>query len=415
MRCECGREHVDYIKIHTGAGILGKLTETISGYGDIVVVSDINTKRFADMAAEFIPSFREFIFQSDELIPDEAAVEELTEAVKSADLIVAVGSGTINDLCRHVSFGLHIPYVIVATAASMDGYASSVSPLMVGGLKTTVPGQIPLAIISDLALLETAPKRMTAAGFGDLLGKFTCLLDWKMGSLFFGEYYCGYIASVTEESVRAACRDMDVLNIQRSLIQSGVAMSYAGNSRPASGAEHHISHFLEMKFLSEGRKAELHGIKVGMATLAVIKLYEYLLAETPDWRKISSGLDEFDLETYCADIIRVFGTAGLEIIKEAEWYDKANRLERLALYEKNWGSCTALCREFLPEYSRAEGLLKKAGCPVSPVELGIGREMFQDAPVYAKEIRSRFTLLRLLDDLGLLETYAERLVGYYYK
>ena len=168
----------------------------------------------------------------------------------------------------------------------MDGFASSVAALNVDSMKTTFDARPPVAVIGDTGILSTAPYPMIAAGLGDLLGKFTCLCDWKLARIITGEHYCERIVELVERCVqsvladapRAKDRDPAVLgDIMEGLVLTGVAMSLYGNSRPASGCEHHISHYWEMIFEQQGRRPVPHGAQVGVGTVLILKLTEALL------------------------------------------------------------------------------------------------------------------------------------------
>ncbi len=166
----------------------------------------------------------------------------------NADLIVGVGSGTINDLCKFISFKLGLDYIIYATAPSMDGFVSIGSALMLNHVKTTVDCHGPIAVIGDPEILAAAPMRLISAGLCDTLGKYTCLLDWKLSHLICGEYYCAEVVGMVEEALRAVSNQIDripdrdpaaIKAVMEALVLTGIAMSYVGNSRPASGCEHH--------------------------------------------------------------------------------------------------------------------------------------------------------------------------------
>lgn len=401
--CSCKKEHLDTVKfIEVGKNALDNLPGIVEkgGFHRILLVSDLNTvplavPKIAEMLFYYAP--RIFTFQTAQLTPDEAAVDALMAQAEQMDLIIAVGSGTINDLSRYVSFTLGIPYIIVCSAPSMDGYASGVSALIVDGFKKTVETAVPYAIIGDLSILKTAPLPMIQAGFGDLAGKYSCLMDWKMSALFHGEYYCDMVAAMTLESVEKASASLDAIakqedsgieNLYNSLILSGVAMSYVGNSRPASGAEHHISHYWEMAFLAEKREPVLHGIKVGIATLAILKLYAYLQEEIIDW----ATLKQKQLLRYADENLRI----------------------RLNAYEKNWEVFLEKVKNELPSYEQVRFMLETLQHPIHPKEIDISRQLFKDGILHAKEIRPRFTLLQLLHDVDLLEQFAQRATQYYY-
>ena len=194
---------------------------------------------------------------------------------------VAVGSGTINDIVKYASFKAGVPYISVPTAPSMDGYTSSVAALLLGGFKKTLPAAPPLAVFADLSVLARAPSDMIAAGYGDLLGKLTAGSDWVLSRLVNGEYYCEFAANIArsialeclEKSAEIKARTKAAIkSLTEGLVWSGIAMSMVGNSRPASGADHHILHYWEMKPLREGRPQPFHGVKVGVATVLSLLL-----------------------------------------------------------------------------------------------------------------------------------------------
>ena len=211
---------------------------------------------------------------------DEATVGEiLINMPDDCDVVVAVGTGAINDMTRYFSFRMHRPFFTVATAAPMDGFASSLAVLNINNLKTSIEAQTPTAIIGDTEILKGAPYRMIAAGLGDLLGKSTCLCDWKLAKVINGEHYCDSIVELVEKCVddvlqvadKAKDRDPKVLgDIMEGLVLTGVAMSLYGNSRPASGCEHHMSHYWEMMFVQAGKRPVPHGTQVGVGSVLIL-------------------------------------------------------------------------------------------------------------------------------------------------
>ena len=196
--------------------------------------------------------------------------------------------------------------MIFATAPSMDGFVSVGAALIHNHVKTTYQAHVPVAVLGDPEILAKAPMEMIVAGLGDILGKYTCLVDWKMAHLIEDEYYCEVIDKMVKESIEIVVEESDgikqrdqeaVKHLMEALVLTGVAMSFVGNSRPASGSEHHLSHYWEMQFQMEGKKPILHGIKVGVGMLAVIKMYEMLEKEAPDFaaaKKRRPGLWELE-------------------------------------------------------------------------------------------------------------------------
>lgn len=195
----------------------------------------------------------------------------------------AVGSGTIHDIVRFVSFKMDIPIIAVPTAASVDGFTSKGAPLIFRGFKNTIQTASPLAVFADINIIKKAPQELTAAGFGDIIGKYTPLLDWKISNLIANEPYNELAAHLTKNSLVAcvnhveeiaAHSELGIKILMQSLIESGLVMLALDFSRPASGSEHHLSHYWEMELLKNDQKQLLHGAKVGVAATIIIDLYE---------------------------------------------------------------------------------------------------------------------------------------------
>ena len=210
MDCTCGKEHKTNLKIvdidKDAVSRLPKHIEAL-GYKKPFLVADVNTWAAAGaLAAEKLDvagiSYKKYIFNEKELIPDERTLGSLMMAFsRDCDVIVAVGSGTLNDLCKFSSFQLGLDYMVFATAPSMDGFVSIGAALITNYVKTTYQAHVPLAVIGDTDILAAAPMEMITAGLGDILGKYTCLLDWKMAHIITGEYYCSHIADMVKEAV----------------------------------------------------------------------------------------------------------------------------------------------------------------------------------------------------------------------
>lgn len=372
FNCSCGKKHGISIKnIVIGSRLEGEAARLAAYYGQsrIFFFADGNTYKAFGIRVE--KRLRDegfnldaFVFKtSGTLIPNEQALGRLlVEIDPSTRLIIAVGSGTINDLARMLSAKLHIPYFIVCTAPSMDGYASTVSPLIIEGFKKTYPAVYPESIVADISIMKDAPMQMITAGFGDIIGKLTCLTDWILARELNGEYYCETVVSLVRSAVEKcidnisgiASRDEAAIrNITEALILSGIAIGMVGNSRPASGAEHHLSHYWEMDAIAHNREHPLHGNSVGVGAVIIASIYELMGDRIP-----------------------------------------------------------AACRPPKPEY--IAGLLEKAGAPASPKQLGISRELFRDSVIHAKEVRPRYTVLQLASQYGLLEKFADELTHRFY-
>ena len=347
---------------------------------------------------------------------DEATVGEiLINMPDDCDLVVAVGTGAINDMTRYFSFRMHRPFFTVATAAPMDGFASSLAVLNINNLKTSIEAQTPTAIIGDTEILKGAPYRMIAAGLGDLLGKSTCLCDWKLAKVINGEHYCENIVELVEKCVddvlkvadKAKDRDPKVLgDIMEGLVLTGVAMSLYGNSRPASGCEHHMSHYWEMMFEQAGKRPVPHGTQVGVGTVLILKLVEALRRTNIDFEAARAAARAYDQAAWEENIRKAYGPAAQGVIDmeaKAKKNETNARLERIDSMEKNWAEITALL-EALPASETVAELLKSLGASYLPEQIEVDGEMLRNTFLYCKEVRARYTILQMVWDLGLLDT-----------
>lgn len=432
--CSCGKTHsIDIDQIIIESGALKRVSELVKPYRakNIFLIADNNTFKIAGETVEKQLCENNYrvvshVFeQAGQLVPNEKSLADLILSIPAkTDLIIAVGSGTINDLSRYMAYKLNIPYVMVATAPSMDGFVSTVSPLIVNDLKVTYNAAGPRAVIGDLDILCNAPEAMIYAGLGDVLGKYTSLCDWQLSKIINDEYYCPEIVDLMKNAIKKCTSDINGLkerkpsaikSLMEGLVLSGIAMSFAENSRPASGAEHHLAHFWEMTFLFAGKEAVLHGTKVGITTVAILKLYEMVKGLTPDREKALAFVSSFDNATFEETLKKVYHTAAADILKTNAKEDRTSPVlhkKRLEAILNHWDEIKETIETLLPDASFAEDILKGLGAPYRPVQVGIDRETVHNSLLYAKELRTRYTVLQMLWDLGELSDLAERVTDY---
>lgn len=399
--CSCGKTHTLSLRqllLHEGALTeLPALLAALGEYRSRVMVCDGNTYRAAGKQIEEAGAVQgTACLPAENLHADEHGVAAAERMIPSdCDLLLAAGSGTVHDITRFLAHQRGIPFVSVPTAASVDGYVSAVAAMTWNGVKRTFPAVAPIAMVADSRIIASAPKRLTASGVGDLLGKYTALLDWRIGHCLTGEPYCPEIARLEEEALRETAESIDgisggspgaVEKLMYGLVLSGLAMQMAGSSRPASGAEHHISHLIEMQVLN-GFKDALHGEKVGVAVAMVCDRYHRLAecsAEELGYDARNGVCDE--------ELERIFGALTPEMRRENsnEPLD-AVTAERLAA---KWAE---ICRMIngLPQGEELRRMLRHCGGSSTLEDIGLSETLTPALLRYSPLVRSRLTLMRL--------------------
>ena len=371
--CSCGRRHsVDISKLVIGRNILDEVTKGLNQFrdGKLLVLSDKNTYgAFGEIVIRRLldDGFRlkSFVFDSGDhmLLPDERSIgRALLEVEPDTAFVLVIGSGVLSDIARIVSSRAGKRFAIVATAPSMDGYTSVGSALIVGKSKITYYSDYPFAIFADTSVLQNAPMIMIRAGYGDVIGKLTAFADWNLTRIVNNEYYCDTIAKLARRGVDKCLESADGLAerdersircLMDALILTGLSIGLAGVSRPASGTEHQLAHYWDIKAIEEGKEHPLHGNSVGVGTVVTAMLYEL----------------------------------ATEILPEGVVYPKA-------------------------DYVRI--LLEKVGAFTNPRDLGISRESFVDSMLNAMNMKEKDTVLRYCAQKGRLEEFTEIIAGKLY-
>lgn len=428
--CDCGKHHSVRLKrVVIDQGALFKVSSVLRelGVSRPMVVADQNTYRVAGRQVhELLRSAglecALYVFPQAHVEPDEFSVGQvIMNFAPGTDCMVAVGSGTINDVCKMVSRATGTKQVVVATAPSMDGYASNSSSMISAGVKTTIYSVCPDAIVADIDVLRQAPLKMLQAGLGDMLAKYISVCEWRMSHIITGEYYCEEVAGMMRRCVKRIVEaaphltqrsPQAVMQVIEGLIISGVAMSFAEVSRPASGLEHYFSHIWEMHSLMGRCPGELHGIQVGVGTVLTLKLFSWLRQETPDRERALKYAAAFDMAAWEREMRDSFGPtaeAVIEIERRVGKHDPVKHAQRLERIIANWDELTRVMDEELPDLNSIVNLMKALQEPTLPRTLGLSDGEVISALKCSQEIRDKYILSRLLWDLGLLDEYAERL------
>ncbi|MDD4692327.1 MAG: sn-glycerol-1-phosphate dehydrogenase, partial [Eubacterium aggregans] len=374
--CSCGRHHNFSIHdIAIGKGAITELPRVAEPFkdGKVLLIYDNHTYQAAGKRALALlqeagfKNIKELLFDTgdDVLIPDEKTLGRiLMEQDLDCDVMIAVGSGVLNDSTKFVSSRTHVPYIICCTAPSMDGYVADGAPIIKAGVKLSPLATLAYGVVGDTDIMKDAPMDLIHAGFGDVVGKITALADWDLSVKINDEYRCDTCVELVRRALDKCFskatelkeRNEDaILYLIEALTLTGVAMGLVNISRPASGAEHMLSHYWEMDFIARGLTPNHHGTQVGVATPIIAEFFEELSDILPE------------------------GTG-----------------------------------EMCPPRTEIEALLRSAGCPVSPVELNISRELFYNSLIGGYKVRPRFSIMEFAKNNGRLEAIAQKITNRIY-
>ena len=426
--CDCGRAHsvsIDHVVI--GKNAIARIGEFVKGYNckKPFLLADVNTfaaagEKVCSVLQDNGISYKSFIFPNKELEPNEDAVGSAVMHFDSTcDMIIGIGSGVINDIGKILSNLTRRKYIIVATAPSMDGYASATSSMSMDGLKVSLNSRCADVIIGDTDVLKAAPERMLKSGLGDMLAKYVSIAEWRIAHIITGEYYCEKVAQLIRSAVQKCVdsaegllrrEDQAVEAVFEGLVIGGVAMAYAGVSRPASGVEHYFSHIWDMRGLEFGSTVDFHGIQCAMATFHAVKLYESLVEIQPNIKKAKDYVEAFNLEDWETELRRFLGSSAETMIaqeKKEQKYDKSTHPARLEKILENWDAILQILREELPASKDLQAVLDQVGISADLTTIGVDKETAVMTFKSTKDIRDKYVLSRLAWDLGVLDDLCE--------
>lgn len=427
FQCECGKIHsVGTKRVIIEEDAISRLPELIEECGakkPFLLSGTASFQAAGDKVCSVLEQagipYTKYILPGTPVKPTEGTVgSAVMHFDPTCDLVIGIGSGVVNDTGKLLAAVSGRRYMIVGTAPSMDGFASATSSMDRDGLKVSLDSTFAWAVIGDVEILAQAPMRMLQAGVGDMLAKYISLLEWKIASILVDEYYCPVVAGLVENSLariveatpKLLQRDHQAVKaVMEGMVIAGMAMKYAGLSRPASGMEHYFSHIWDMRSLSfPEAQADLHGIQCGIATLYSLKVYEYIRKLTPDREKALAYVSQFDVKKWHQQLSDFVGEGSSSMIaaesREGKYdVDKhRNRLERIL---SRWDELMALVDE-LPSYDSVYAIMQQMDAPLSASVFGYTAAQIGTTFTMTKDIRDKYIASRLLWDLGELENAA---------
>jgi glycerol-1-phosphate dehydrogenase [NAD(P)+] len=332
---------------------------------------------------------------------DDVTIEAISERLGEVDAVVAVGSGTINDLSKMVALAHNVPQVVFGTAPSMNGYTSVSASITEAGFKRSVRARTPVGVFLDLGVLARAPARLVRAGLGDSVCRPTAQADWLLAHLLLDRPYREVpFALLAEDEPRLFQRAGELVTdsgdlgamraLARTLVLSGVGMTIAGGSFPASQGEHMVSHYLEM-MAPPGIEHAFHGEQIGVAAIASARVQAGVLARDGVPRLRASTVTRESIVAHFGDALG--DACWREFSRKQVDADLANA--RLAT---RWPDMRARLAAVATAGERIESLLKAAGAPTTAAELGYGESLWSDAVAHARETRDRYVFFDFAAD-----------------
>ncbi len=406
--CPCGRTHTfDVKRIEIAPGLkdqIGAILADSHFEKRLLLVADRNTLAAAD---GILPSLKEAGFAVKLLVYENLlyarveGVREVEALAADVDAILSVGTGSLNDICRVAAYECNKRFCIFATAPSMDGFASDTAPIIENNFKTSWQARQPEVILADTNILAAAPSVLKSAGFGDMIAKLIGLVDWKIAHLLIDEYYCDQVAAITQNATDRIIALADRITepdpeaagaVMEALILTGLAMKLAGCSRPASGAEHVISHYLECHKVIRGIWPEFHGMKVGVATLWCVKIYHALASRIDTLTPIPDPTDWDDVYAHFAPEMH----AGVAKMNNPTVTSEVDPVRLAAILPR----IKEIILSTLPTPAVLEELMKRAGAYTTAEEVHVDQAFMENALRYHGYMRHRLLITRLLPMLG---------------
>lgn len=418
IHCLCGKDHICTINsLEIGKNALQKLPKALEKYHHILIVADSHTYPLCGENVSRLLNgsiANRFAFETEgRLVPDEkavAAIEALLD--EKTDFILGIGSGVINDLCKYVSYFHSLKCGIVATAPSMDGYASLGASMILDGMKVTKTTHAPDVIIGDTEILKNAPIEMIRSGYADIIGKYSSLNDWKLSHMFNGEHLCPFIYDIvkqTTDEIRdlakkiAEADEAAIAKLMEALVLVGACLTLHTSTRPGSGSEHHFSHYFEITGLIDKVPYFLHGIDVGYATVVTAAMRKRILqVQEPTFEKVSRASRE---KCYRA-VYKDFADEVIKLQNEAGRYER----DLSETYRKNWPQVLEILAE-CPTPEEIWKMLADVGMQWPEFEKMYGEEKIRRGVWMAKDLKDRYSVLWLYDQMFFTERESEKIYG----
>jgi glycerol-1-phosphate dehydrogenase [NAD(P)+] len=366
----------------------------------IAIVADANTDAaLGALVLRALKKFNpEYMFLTPPPRADETTAQLVRDRAMRCDALIAVGGGTINDLCKYVAAQDGKPYMVFPTAASMNGYLSANASIEIDGYKKTLPARMPVAVLCDMGVIAAAPLRLAQSGLGDSIARSTAQADWLMSHMVLGTPYderpfqllSGIEPQLLDSARGIALRHAASLELlMHTLLLSGLGMTMARGSYPASQGEHMIAHAHEMLLTSRTRAQHetptLHGEEIAVTTLYMAQLQEEMIRRAPTIRPVRFPTEAL-LELFAPQVVREAATV----------FEKKNDAIEQRAAGMDWNDVAARIAPVMLPPKQLHDVLSAAQSPTHHAKLGWGDEDFAQVCAHAHFLRDRFTFLDLV-------------------
>ncbi|WP_334100203.1 sn-glycerol-1-phosphate dehydrogenase [Thermotoga petrophila] len=391
FECSCGKTHeVPNIEI-----LEASIREAPDVFSDAFFIADLNTASLVDL-----PGKRSFVFNERRPLATMENVEKIVKASGDFPEIVSIGSGSLTDIARYAAYLSGKRFSCVPTAPSVDAYTSTVAPILVNGVKKTFMAIPPRRILLDIEVLRNAPMDLLRAGVGDIVAKIPARMDWILSHIVTGEYICDFVWNDMKDLLKEILlKSKDILNRERNAIKtlmeahlvSGINMVIMGNSRPASGAEHMVSHLIEMFHEEKGEMPPFHGLTVMIGVFVSMKAYEALV------EKKEIPLKDYSIEERRKELLELFEERKVEEFLKTYAEKKFPKIEADIVREP----MESIYKEFFPHLKRTLETID-----VNSVINSYSKDFLSRVVRLANTIRDRFTVLDVFDEMKILKNFS---------
>ena len=396
VKCKCGKiHHIPNIEI-----IENYIHNAVNLFSNAFFIADLNTAQLAKL-----PDERSFIFNNKRPLATYENVNKIIQVSKNFPELVSVGSGSLTDLARYAAFLSKKSYSCIPTAPSVDAYTSTVAPILINGVKHTLKASVANKILLDFQVLKDSPSSLLKAGVADNSAKILARTDWILSNVLHNEYICPFVWNDIKNYLKEIPNIYDLIlqkdiksikTLTKAQLISGINMIIIGSSRPASGAEHLISHLIEMVHEDKDELPPFHGLTVAIGLYISYKAYKVLMNNINLLRK------EYTFEDRKKELF--------SILSKQKTLDLFNIYKTKRKMYRNYNfDLNKIKKEIKNIYNEYFPLLSKIIEKLDFQSLisNYDKTFIMKVIRLSNMVRTRFTILDLFEEMNILKNFSE--------